>query len=218
MSDSLPLHSSESLGRALRNAKLSVADLWLTYFSLGGKASQGEIERYLAGDESIPVDQADVLAAALVDHGATIDGYEFALRGRAIRGTARTTSTLQIDEVLANATSAVWIGGGGHAIPLAAEGTTQHPPPLTDDGHLVRLDSALDERWELHPAGDEVVHLLAGSLKLSLDSVEGRTVSDLEPGQMALVPQNTWHQHVSNSSGSVLFVTPMLGTEREQRA
>lgn len=51
----------ESLGRA----DVSMEELWLRYFTLGGQAGQFEVEAYIHGAMALPALQRDILAHAL---------------------------------------------------------------------------------------------------------------------------------------------------------
>lgn len=53
------------LERARRDVGLSVDDLWMRYFALGGMSTALEIEAYLAGALVTPGHEHDVLAVAL---------------------------------------------------------------------------------------------------------------------------------------------------------
>jgi hypothetical protein len=50
---------------SLRHADVSMEELWLRYFTLGGLAGQFEVEAYIHGAMSLPALQRDVLAHAL---------------------------------------------------------------------------------------------------------------------------------------------------------
>lgn len=50
---------------SLPNADVSVEELWLRYFALGGQAGQFEVEAYIHGAMALPALQRDVLAHAL---------------------------------------------------------------------------------------------------------------------------------------------------------
>jgi hypothetical protein len=52
------------LRSALRTAGISIGDLWLHYFSIGGAVGEYEIEAYLQGLLSLPALQRDLLAMA----------------------------------------------------------------------------------------------------------------------------------------------------------
>ena len=53
------------LARAFSGAKLTVEELWLRYFALGGDAGKVEIEAYLAGLMPLPPLQHNILAHAI---------------------------------------------------------------------------------------------------------------------------------------------------------
>ncbi len=68
--------------------------------------------------------------------------------------------------------------------------------------------------WEMHPHGDEIVCLLAGSATMILEAPDGSR-SELaltEPGSFALVPRNHWHTAKIATASSMLFITPGEGT------
>jgi hypothetical protein len=50
---------------AFEASKLSVAELWLRYFALGGEASELEVDAYLNGAIALPAIQHDMLAHAI---------------------------------------------------------------------------------------------------------------------------------------------------------
>ena len=50
---------------SLRHADVSIEELWLRYFTLGGQAGQFEVEAYIHGAMALPALQRDVLAHAL---------------------------------------------------------------------------------------------------------------------------------------------------------
>lgn len=68
--------------------------------------------------------------------------------------------------------------------------------------------------WEKHPAGDEVVVLLSGAVRMVLKTDEGEETVELnETGDYLVVPCDTWHTaHVSEPT-HMLFITPGEGTE-----
>jgi hypothetical protein len=51
--------------KSLRHADVSMEELWLRYFTLGGLAGQFEVEAYIHGAMALPSLQRDVLAHAL---------------------------------------------------------------------------------------------------------------------------------------------------------
>jgi hypothetical protein len=56
---------SARLHDAYEASKLSVAELWLRYFALGGEASEMEIDAYLNGAIALPALQHDMVAHAI---------------------------------------------------------------------------------------------------------------------------------------------------------
>jgi hypothetical protein len=50
---------------AYEASKLTVAELWLRYFALGGAASELEVDAYLNGAIALPAIQHDMLAHAI---------------------------------------------------------------------------------------------------------------------------------------------------------
>ncbi len=70
--------------------------------------------------------------------------------------------------------------------------------------------------WERHPAGDEVVVLLSGRVRMVLRKDSGdESVELAEPGAYVVVPRNTWHTAYIDEPTSMLFVTPGEGTENQ---
>ncbi|PRC45917.1 hypothetical protein C6A85_92745, partial [Mycobacterium sp. ITM-2017-0098] len=51
--------------QAFEAADISVDDLWLRYFSLGGDAGRFELDAYLNGAIALPPSQHDVVAHAI---------------------------------------------------------------------------------------------------------------------------------------------------------
>jgi mannose-6-phosphate isomerase-like protein (cupin superfamily) len=73
--------------------------------------------------------------------------------------------------------------------------------------------------WEMHPAGDEVVMLLAGAGTLHLDVDDGggaRTVP-LAAGQFVVVPKGVWHTMDVHAPGRLLAITWGEGTSHRPR-
>lgn len=67
--------------------------------------------------------------------------------------------------------------------------------------------------WEMHPAGDEIVHLLEGAATLLLEEADGTREVPLGPGETAIVPRGVWHSARIHQPGRALHVTPGEGTE-----
>jgi hypothetical protein len=60
------------LSRAFRHAELSVQELWLRYFALGGDAGPTEIDAYLNGLMGLTEFQHNILALAVNERLAEI--------------------------------------------------------------------------------------------------------------------------------------------------
>jgi mannose-6-phosphate isomerase-like protein (cupin superfamily) len=88
--------------------------------------------------------------------------------------------------------------------------------PQLDQGRLMSAFSFAEpwSMWERHPAGEELVMLLAGAATVVLE-VDGRehAVSLSEPGSFVLVPRNVWHTARTSVPTTMLFLTPGAGTE-----
>lgn len=68
--------------------------------------------------------------------------------------------------------------------------------------------------WEKHPAGDEIVCLLAGRVTFELEREGGNeTVALSEPGTYVVVPKDTWHTARTSTPTRMLFITPGEGTQ-----
>ena len=68
--------------------------------------------------------------------------------------------------------------------------------------------------WEMHPAGDEVVCLLSGDVRMVLAREGGEEVAHLsKPGEYIVVPKGTWHTARTSVPTKMLFLTPGEGTQ-----
>lgn len=68
--------------------------------------------------------------------------------------------------------------------------------------------------WEVHPAGDEFVCLVSGSMDFILEEEDGhRTIEMRTPNSFIIVPRGTWHTAKINKPSNALFVTAGEGTE-----
>jgi mannose-6-phosphate isomerase-like protein (cupin superfamily) len=66
--------------------------------------------------------------------------------------------------------------------------------------------------WEVHPAGEEIVTVLAGEMHFVLHGADGDETFLLRAGETCIVPRNTWHTAKIAGSCTALFVTPCAGT------
>ena len=91
------------------------------------------------------------------------------------------------------------------------------------DGKEGRLVSAYRftqnwDMWEMHPAGDEVVICLDGTLILHQELADGTTATlTLAAGDYAINPPGCWHTADIEGEASARFITAGLGTEHRPR-
>ena len=65
--------------------------------------------------------------------------------------------------------------------------------------------------WELHTAGDELLHILAGECVLTVRE-SGRDITrSLSTGDLAIVPRGQWHNNEAPDGVTMLFMTPRDG-------
>lgn len=68
--------------------------------------------------------------------------------------------------------------------------------------------------WEMHPAGDEIVCLIAGEATFLLETPEGNRELRLnKTGDYAFVPRGTWHTAKTSVPTTMLFITAGEGTQ-----
>ncbi|MFD3441082.1 cupin domain-containing protein [Streptomyces sp. NPDC058685] len=124
-------------------------------------------------------------------------------------------------------TTPVHLGLGSRAKPV--EGFAWDPEVLHAYSAAVAADGAegrmvtifdgngLGDHWELHPAGDELVVCLCGSVTVTrdVDGVPDRIV--LGPGEATVNPAGTWHAVDMAGPASILTITAGLGTDHRPR-
>ncbi|MET8665337.1 cupin domain-containing protein [Streptomyces tendae] len=124
-------------------------------------------------------------------------------------------------------TTPVHLGLGSTAKPV--EGFAWNPEALqaysaavAADGAEGRLVTILDgdgpgDHWERHPAGDELVVCLSGSVTVvrDLDGVPDRVL--LGPGEATVNPAGVWHAVDTTGPTSILTITAGLGTDHRPR-
>jgi quercetin dioxygenase-like cupin family protein len=126
------------------------------------------------------------------------------------------------------ATTPVHLGLGASARPV--RGFAWHPELLGAyaaaveadgvEGRLVAVieDEGRGDHWERHPAGDEVVLCLAGSVTVVVRAKDGTEVeTPLRPGVAAINPAGAWHAVDMDGVGRILTITPGMGTEHRAR-
>jgi mannose-6-phosphate isomerase-like protein (cupin superfamily) len=65
--------------------------------------------------------------------------------------------------------------------------------------------------WELHTAGDEVLHILSGECDLTVRDDTGETTRTLRAGDLTIVPQGCWHSNYAERGVTMMFITPREG-------
>lgn len=88
--------------------------------------------------------------------------------------------------------------------------------PELDQGRLMSAFSFSQDwpSWERHPAGEELVMLLAGATTLVLEEANGERELPLDTvGHYVLVPRGVWHTAKTTQPTTLLFITPGAGTE-----
>ncbi|MEU6633338.1 cupin domain-containing protein [Streptomyces parvus] len=124
-------------------------------------------------------------------------------------------------------TTPVHLGLGSRAKPV--EGFAWDPEVLhaysaavAADGAEGRMVTIIDgdgpgDHWERHPAGDELVVCLSGSVTVTrdVDGVPDRVL--LGPGEATVNPAGTWHAVDMAGPASILTITAGLGTDHRPR-
>ncbi|WKV75426.1 cupin domain-containing protein [Streptomyces sp. PCS3-D2] len=124
-------------------------------------------------------------------------------------------------------TTPVHLGLGSRAKPV--EGFTWDPEVLQAYSTAVAADGAegrmvmifdgdgLGDHWESHPAGDELVVCLSGSVTVTrdVDGVPDRVL--LGPGEATINPAGVWHVVDMEGPTSILSITAGLGTDHRPR-
>ena len=63
--------------------------------------------------------------------------------------------------------------------------------------------------WEMHPKGDELLHVLEGEVEVELLQRSGRRRrTTVRAGSFFVVPRGLWHRQLARPSVTLLAVTP----------
>lgn len=73
------------------------------------------------------------------------------------------------------------------------------------------------QHQEMHPLGDEVLHLVSGAVDVVLALPDGERVIALRAGRTCVVPKGTWHHFVVREPGTMLGMTFGRGTQHRPR-
>ncbi|TQV85627.1 hypothetical protein FKG94_01910 [Exilibacterium tricleocarpae] len=88
-----------------------------------------------------------------------------------------------------------------------------------DRSHLVgclqakKPEDLHEASWEMHPDGDELLYLVSGSTKIYFDLPGGDHEVFLASESFCVVPQAVWHRFQWLMPVTLLFVTPVVGTQ-----
>ncbi|QNP67797.1 cupin domain-containing protein [Streptomyces genisteinicus] len=124
-------------------------------------------------------------------------------------------------------TTPVHLGRGSRARPVEGfawdpEALRAYSAAVAADGTEGRMVMIFDgdgpgDHWESHPAGDELVVCLSGSVTVTRDAggVPDRVV--LGPGEATVNPAGVWHAVDMRGPSTILSVTAALGTDHRPR-
>jgi mannose-6-phosphate isomerase-like protein (cupin superfamily) len=65
--------------------------------------------------------------------------------------------------------------------------------------------------WELHSAGDELLHILSGECQLTILGGDDEVTRVLRTGDLVIVPQGRWHSNSAPDGVTMLYMTPEDG-------
>jgi len=66
--------------------------------------------------------------------------------------------------------------------------------------------------WEMHPEGDEIIHLRSGAVDFVFDETGGIRTIALRDRACCVVPRGVWHRVVVHRPSDVVFITFGRGT------
>jgi mannose-6-phosphate isomerase-like protein (cupin superfamily) len=76
------------------------------------------------------------------------------------------------------------------------------------DGGVFVAHWAGTSEWERHPVGDEIVMVVEGSTTIFFLTGDGERSGVLGPGDLVVVPRNTWHRFETPDRVQLMSVTP----------
>ncbi|HZT67913.1 MAG TPA: cupin domain-containing protein [Acidimicrobiales bacterium] len=91
---------------------------------------------------------------------------------------------------------------------------TPGQPPNRIVGYTVQaspVDGPPPHGGEMHPDADELLYLISGQVRVSLELADGGREVGLSAGQAMVVPRGTWHQIHVDEPGQLLNITPGPG-------
>ncbi|MFB7718450.1 cupin domain-containing protein [Nocardia sp. NPDC056100] len=75
------------------------------------------------------------------------------------------------------------------------------------------------DTWEMHPSGEELVSVLAGSARVYLRAETGSATEDfvqLRAGSAVVVPRGRWHRIELDEPSDLMSIGPRRGTQLER--
>lgn len=109
---------------------------------------------------------------------------------------------------------------GSRSIPVGPDfwATIDQRKDLDSGRLMMAMDFEGDwPTWEIHPAGDEILVMLSGEMRVCLAMPEGEVWMTLEQGKAVVVPKGIWHTANISSPCRCLFLTPGDGTVNRPR-
>jgi len=68
-------------------------------------------------------------------------------------------------------------------------------------------------RWEMHPAGEEILIIMEGTPVIIFEHPDGREESKLcRSGEAVIVPRGVWHRIERTEGSKILYITYGTGT------
>jgi len=94
---------------------------------------------------------------------------------------------------------------------------TQSPVANSPSGRLISLSDQHTDwgHWEMHPASDEILFMLSGSLELIVEEGGSETTVLLESPNAFIVPRGAWHRARIRTPGKLLGITGGAGTQHK---
>lgn len=80
---------------------------------------------------------------------------------------------------------------------------------------IVQIDRGASH-WEIHPGGDELLHLLSGTMEVVIESPGKNRSITLVPLSSCIVPGGSWHQTMALEPCRLLFITPGKDTRHRK--
>ena len=85
---------------------------------------------------------------------------------------------------------------------------------MLDERLLMSFRTSEDTpHWEMHPAGEELIYLTMGAMKIILENAKGEQTCDLRAGEACLIPPGVWHRFLIGESVEILAITAGVGTQ-----